>query len=351
MVLPAESSRLRTLALASLAAIACGGSASVTPAPSDSGGSSGGSSGSSGGSSGASSSSSSGSSSGGSSSSGSSGGATQTCTGKTAQPLDKTWTITSSGVSRTANVHVPVSYDPTQPTPVVLNFHGFTSDATQQAFLTQMTPKADAEGFIVVYPQGLNDSWNAGACCGQSASSKVDDVRFVSDLLDALAAQICVDAKRVFATGMSNGGFLSHRLACELSDRIAAVAPVAGVLGIPTCAPPRAVPVMHFHGTADPLVPYYGSPTLGFVSVPDTFSGWSARDACSGSPVETYRNNDSHCSTYETCGAGATVTLCTVDGGGHTWPGGTPVPSLGYTTPNLSATDAMWAFFTKHPLP
>ena len=341
MVLPTKSAR--TAALVATLAIACGGSGSVTsapPAPSGDGGSSGG--GSNGGSS---------SGAGSSSSSSSGGGTTQSCTGKVAQPLDKTWTLMSGGVSRTANVHVPVSYDPTKPTAVVLNFHGFTSDAGQQALLTGMTPKADAEGFVVVYPQGLNDSWNAGACCGMSASSQVDDVAFVGDLLDALEAQLCVDAKRVYATGMSNGGFLSHRLACELSDRIAAVAPVAGVLGVPSCNPTRAMPVMHFHGTLDPLVPYNGDAALGFISVPDTFGGWGTRDGCTGSPVETYRNNDSHCSTYESCGAAATVTLCTVDGGGHTWPGGLPVPSLGYTTTNLSATDAMWAFFTKHPLP
>jgi polyhydroxybutyrate depolymerase len=273
------------------------------------------------------------------------------CSGKVAQPLDATITIVSHGTSRTANVHVPASYDPTHPTPLVLNFHGYTSDATQQALLTQMNAKSDAEGFVVAYPQGLNASWNAGACCGTSASSGVDDVGFVSDLLDALENQLCIDTRRVFATGMSNGGFLSHRLGCELATRIAAIAPVAGVLGVTTCTPPRAVPVMHFHGTADPLVPYDGSPTMGFISVADSFAGWATRDGCSGKPVDSYDNGDTHCSTYAACAGGATVTLCTVDGGGHTWPGGTPVPSLGYTTPNISATDAMWTFFTQHPMP
>jgi polyhydroxybutyrate depolymerase len=278
------------------------------------------------------------------------GGTVTTCTGKLPQPLDNTWTIVSKGTNRTAKVHVPAIYDRTKPTPVVLNFHGYTSDAAQQEILTQMTPKSDKEGFIVVYPQGLNQSWNAGACCGQSAMTGVDDVQFVSDLIDALEAQLCVDAKRVFATGMSNGGFLSHRLACELSNRVAAVAPVAGVLGIANCKPARPVPVMHFHGTADALVPWNGSPSLGFPSVPDTFAGWAMRDGCTGMPVETYRKSDSHCATYANCAGGSTVTLCTVDNGGHTWPGGTPVPTLGYTTPNISATDEMWTFFAQHPL-
>jgi len=273
------------------------------------------------------------------------------CTGKLAQPLDSTWTIVSSGIDRTANVHVPANYDPTKPTPVVLNFHGFTSNAAEEALLSGMNDKADKEGFVVVYPEGLNSSWNAGACCGVSAQSGVADVQFVSDLIDSLEVQICVDAKRVFATGMSNGGFLSHRLGCELSDRIAAIAPVAGVLGIPQCDPKRAVPVMHFHGTLDPLVPWNGDPALGFPPVPDTFAGWATRDGCTGDPTSTYDKGDAHCATYETCSAGATVTLCTIDNGGHTWPGGLPVPALGNTSTDISATDEMWTFFRKHPLP
>jgi polyhydroxybutyrate depolymerase len=273
------------------------------------------------------------------------------CTGKLAQPQDATWTVLSSGISRTANVHVPPNYDKAKATPVVLNFHGYTSNADQEALLSGMNAKADAEGFVVVYPEGLNSSWNAGACCGVSAQNGVADVQFVSDLIDSLEVQLCVDAKRVFATGMSNGAFLSHRLGCELSDRIAAIAPVAGVLGIPQCNPKRAVPVMHFHGTADPLVPYDGSPSLGFPPVPDTFAGWAARDGCTGQPATTFDKGDAHCATYEQCGAGATVTLCTIDNGGHTWPGGFPIPSLGNTSTDISATDEMWTFFTKHPLP
>ena len=273
------------------------------------------------------------------------------CTGKLAQPVDSTWTIVSSGINRTANVHVPANYDPTKATPVVLNFHGFTSNASQEALLSGMNDKSDKEGFVVVYPEGLNSSWNAGACCGTSAQSGVADVKFVSDLIDSLEVQICVDAKRVFATGMSNGGFLSHRLGCELSDRIAAIAPVAGVLGVDACKPTRAVPVMHFHGTLDPLVPYNGDPALGFPPVPDTFAGWATRDGCTGDPTSTYDKGDAHCATYEKCGAGATVTLCTIDNGGHTWPGGMPVPPLGYTTTDISATDEMWTFFTEHPMP
>jgi polyhydroxybutyrate depolymerase len=275
------------------------------------------------------------------------------CTGKVAQPLDDTWTLNVSGTARTLHVHVPASYDPATPMPVVLNFHGFTSNAAEEDLLSGMSSKADASGFIAVHPEGLGtpQSWNAGACCGYATANGVDDMGFVTAMLDQLEGLLCVDTHRVFATGMSNGGFFSHRLACELSTRIAAVAPVAGVLGEPTCNPTRPVPVMEFHGTLDPLVPYGGDPVLGFPPVPQTFTGWSTRDGCTGTPTDTFDDVDSHCSTYSSCSAGAVVTLCTVDGGGHTWPGGLPVPALGYTTPFLSATDAMWTFFQAHPLP
>jgi polyhydroxybutyrate depolymerase len=275
------------------------------------------------------------------------------CTGKAALSGDSVWTLTSGGIPRVVDLHVPPGYDPTTPIPIVLNFHGFTSDPIQEEVLSLMDPEADAANFIVLYPLGTGAplSWNAGACCGTAAATGVDDIQFVRDILDQASAQLCVDSKRVYATGMSNGGFLTHRIGCELADRFAAIAPVAGVLGVPTCTPSRPVPVMHFHGTADPLVPWNGSSVLGFISVPDSIAGWVARDHCTGSPVQTYSHGDASCSSYQQCDGGAEVTLCTIDGGGHTWPGGTPVPSLGYTSTDLSATDAMWTFFAAHPMP
>jgi polyhydroxybutyrate depolymerase len=277
--------------------------------------------------------------------------ATATCSGLEAQPLDATWTLTSGGMVRAFNVHVPVKYDRTLATPLVLNFHGYSSNGAEENILALMSQKSDKEGFIAVHPEGVANSWNAGACCGTASQSGVDDVGFVKAMLDMLEQKLCIDTHRVFVTGMSNGGFMSNRLGCELADRIAAIAPVAGVLGMPTCTPSRPMPVIHFHGTADNLVPYTGNATQGFPDVPADFEAWALRDGCSATAVETYRKADSHCSSYASCNGGASVTLCTVDGGGHTWPGGTPVPSLGYTTTNLSATDMMWSFFQQHPLP
>lgn len=277
---------------------------------------------------------------------------TADCTGKLAQPLDATWKLTSGGRERIFDVHVPASYAPSKRIPVVFDFHGFTSDEKQQALLSGMNKKADEAGFVAVHPRGTGAplSWNAGACCGQASSENVDDVGFVREMIDALETKLCVDSKRIFATGMSNGGFLSHRLACELSDRIAAVAPVAGVLGIETCRPTRAVPVMQFHGTLDTLVPYLGEPMKGFPSVAKTMQSWADRDACGSLKTESYKKVDARCETYGACVDGTTVTLCTIEGGGHTWPGGLPVPALGHTTAYLSATDAMWDFFVAHPM-
>jgi len=263
-------------------------------------------------------------------------------------PADETRMMLWDGAMRTYEVHVPPGYDHA-PTPVVFNFHGFTSNASDQAGYSEMIPKSDAAGFIAVHPQGLNNSWNAGDCCGQSATDGVDDVGFVGAMIDALAADLCVDEARVFATGLSNGGFLSYRLACELSDRIAAIAPVAGQLGVDPCAAPRPVPVIHFHGDADPIVPYDGSVFLGFVSVAESIGFWVTRNNCDPTPVETFNTGDTHCDTYGSCDEGADVVLCTITGGGHTWPGGT-VPG-GYTGMDLDATDAEWDFFVAHPMP
>ena len=141
-----------------------------------------------------------------------------------------TW---SNGLLRTARVYVPKSIKKNKPSMVVLNIHAFLATPLMQETLTHMHTVADEKGFIVVSPGGVANSWNGGNCCGTSFFDLVDDVKFISDLLDNIESTYCVDKKRVFATGMSNGAFLTHRLGCELSHRIAAIAPVAGVLGLP----------------------------------------------------------------------------------------------------------------------
>jgi polyhydroxybutyrate depolymerase len=278
------------------------------------------------------------------------------CAGRTPQPSNTTWKVKVEGTERAFIVHVPKTYDPEKPTPLVLNFHGFTMTPKLEDWLTDMSAKADAAGFIVVYPEGTGSkaSFNAGICCGDAARDNVDDIAFTKTMLDSLEANLCVDSRRVFATGMSNGGFMAHRLACELSDRIAAVAPVAGINGAVACTPARAISVLDFHGTSDPTVPYGGDAKRGWLSAPDSVEGWVKRDGCDEKGITTKVSESVQCVTHDGCRDGAEVSLCTVAGGGHTWPGGGDVPLIagqGKTNHEVAADDLIWDFFQKHPLP
>ena len=254
---------------------------------------------------------------------------------------------------RTADVHVPPTYNASAATMLVLNFHGLGDGSVKQAALTSMNASSDGKRFIVVYPNGLGTSWNAGNCCGSSQLGGVDDVAFVKELLAEIGKEYCVDAKRTFATGMSAGGFFSHRLACEMADTFAAVAPVAGVLGIPqdACKPSRPVPLLHFHGTSDPLISFGGRPLFGFPSVDASIAFWRGADGCGPDTETTFQQGDTTCTKWGSCKGGSDVTLCKVDGGGHTWPGGLPSPFLGKTTTAIDATKTMIDFFIAHPMP
>jgi polyhydroxybutyrate depolymerase len=285
----------------------------------------------------------------------------RTCTGKTGPLGDSIVTLQSSGGLRDAYVHIPSSYDPTNGTMLVLNFHGFSSNAPEEEVLAEMNPVADARDFIVAYPDGVAASFNAGTCCGVAWTNSVDDVQFTKDLLAKIEDDYCIDASRVYATGMSNGGFMSHRLACAMADVFAAVAPVAGVLGIPAdqCNPVRPIPILDFHGTSDPVVPFAGgppvtpllSPLATFDSVDDTIATWRSKDSCVATPATIYSNGDATCTEFGGCRGGADIVQCVIDGGGHTWPGGVPIPPLGKTSTDISATNTMIDFFVAHPMP
>jgi polyhydroxybutyrate depolymerase len=281
-----------------------------------------------------------------------------TCNGKLGKKGSPALSVQSGGRTRSAILHVPPNYDPTSGAMLVLNFHGFSSAGWQQSLLSRMSAESDKRGFIVAYPEGVATSWNAGDCCGTAWTDSVDDVAFTRTLLDAIEAEYCIDKKRIFATGMSNGGFFSHRLGCELSDRIAAIAPVAGVMGIDNCAPKRNVPVLHFHGTADPVVPYAGGTPilqqlgfgLVFSSVSSSMEFWRKFNGCSVFEKVIYQAGDATCVEWPDCDNGAATLLCSIDGGGHTWPGGLPIPA-GKTSSDLGATATMLDFFQAHPLP
>lgn len=282
-------------------------------------------------------------------------------------PGDYTRTVTVGTLERNYLVHVPPPAAAGRPLPVVLVFHGAMSSAQQTVRYTGLNDKADQAGFLAVYPNGTGRlermlTWNAGNCCGSAERDAIDEPAFVRALLDQLAGETPVDARRVFATGISNGAMLCYRLAAEMSDRIAAIAPVAGPMGTETCQPRRPVSVIHFHGTADPFVPFKGGrgekslPTIRFLSVEHSIRQWVAADGCPAKPTVTElprKVDDGTSVTRQLYGPGrqgAEVVLIEIQGGGHTWPGRQlPVEFLGRSTKNISANDLMWDFFVRHP--
>lgn len=266
------------------------------------------------------------------------------CTGKSAMTAGTvTKKLTSGGKERTYLLHIPTGYDPRKPTSLVFAFHGLSDKAP--AFLKgiNLESEADKRNMIAIAPQGLGvvAGWNAGNCCGEPQLFKIDDVAFVRDMIDATKKELCVDEKRIYAMGFSNGGMFSHRLACELSGVISAVGPVSGTLMFPTCKPDRAVSIYHIHGNADPVVGYDGGGSGGFPKVKDVIAQWAQRDGCMGMPQQVFQMGSATCDSYKTCAEGSEVTLCTIDKGQHTWPG-----SDG--NKDLAATPTLLDYFLRH---
>lgn len=256
--------------------------------------------------------------------------------------------LTSGGHTRRFRLVIPPSASP-GPAPLVLNIHGLVENPKVHEWYTAMDEAAAARGMVVVYPQGLGNSWNGGpACCGRAKDEGVDDVRFFRDLVREVESEVCIDRARVYATGMSNGGIMSYRLACDASDLIAAIAPVAAVEAAPSCAPRRPVPVLAFNGTSDLLVTWSGG-WFGLESPEASVTRWSERDHCAGPPSQPiYTRGDARCDAAPGCAAD--VVLCRIDGGGHTWPGGLEAFFLGKTSSDIDATSTILDFFLDHPL-
>jgi polyhydroxybutyrate depolymerase len=213
-------------------------------------------------------------------------------------------------------------------------------------------PIADAQGFILALPEGVQASWNSGNCCGDAFVNSVDDVGFVRAVVADVSSRLCVDEARIYATGMSNGGFMAHRLACDAADLFAAVAPVAGVVTLKPdeCNPSRPISVMHFHGTEDSVVPFGGGGAGATISVPDSMAFWVDRNGCEAEPEETFRQGNARCESHPRCRGEVDVTLCTIEGGGHCWPGNPTCP-FGSSTTDLSASSAMWEFMQQYTMP
>lgn len=284
-------------------------------------------------------------------------------------PGDYERKIVVGDMKRCYAFHVPPSYDKSRLTPVVLNFHGGGGKPKTQRHASMMNRTSDRGGFIVVYPQGTNRAlklhkgytWNAGTCCGWAQENKIDDVAYTVALLDDLGKVLCVDRKRVYATGISNGAMMCYRLACELSERIAAIAPVSGPMQMPKCNPKRPVSVMHFHGTKDAFAPFAGGkgprslPGQFFTSVDETLRFWLRFDKLDQEKPKIIKRGTAIGEYYGPGKDGAEVVLWKLVGGGHTWPGGQfgflKKGVLGQMNMDISASDLMWEFFQKHALP
>lgn len=288
--------------------------------------------------------------------------------------------MSTGGFERDYVVYVGTGYSQSKPAPLVFNFHGLTSPIAGQELISDFHAKADQVGAVEVLPLGRGagtvPAWNV-----TKYPDWPDDKAFVADLLDSMEKEACVDTNRVFAIGLSNGAQMTSFVACNLADRFAAFATVAGLynpgLGTPDCAPARPVPIIAFHGTADPFLPFNGgsgtkvatlpldNATLAGIGglaahlkpIPDVAAAWAKFDGCSAQPNTTPVPNAPHVKleTWTGCKAGSVVDLYVIDGAGHTWPGSKGSEAVasvtGPTNMEINANDLIWTFFTEHPLP
>ena len=248
---------------------------------------------------------------------------------------------------------MPTSYVASRPVPVVFEFHGYGSDALEQVYYGNFMSLADRDDFLVVAPDGQGAPLHFNLT-GQAGLQ--NDVTMVEALVGHIEQTFCVDSTRIFSTGMSDGGAMTSALACEDARQFAAFAAVAVVAYQAPCAAARPVAIMDFAGTADPIVPFdgglvrcCGNPDVGRPR--DVMADWATHDHCSASPATVQLSSQVQRTSWSHCASGSTVVFYTIVGGGHTWPGAVPVPPLGLTTEQISASATIWAFFQTHPLP
>jgi len=260
--------------------------------------------------------------------------------------------FTHDGIAREYKIYIPAIYSPSTPVPVVFNLHGYGSNMNEQELYGTFMTIADTANFIIVHPNGTLDAsnmrnWNSFGI------STIDDIGFLSRLLDTVVANYSVNTARVYATGMSNGGYMSYELACNLNNRITAIASVTGSMTPPkltACNPARPTPIMQIHGTADATVPYNGN---GFsTGIESLVNNWVNKNNCNTTPTT---NNVPNTNTTDGCTAvqyiysgganGASVELFKVINGGHTWPGA-PV-AIGVTNMDFNASKEIWRFFSQ----
>lgn len=313
---------------------------------------------------------------------------------KNTSSLDK-HDLEYAGQQRPYYIHRPQNYDSATAYAVILALHGGGGSPENMAEMSELNEAADKNGFIVVYPHGYpqftgtktSGTWNSGPCCGKAKEEDSDDVGYIKEVIARMQNFVTVDTKRIYATGISNGGMMSYKLACELADKIAAIAPVAGHYIFSDCAPSRPVAVLNFQGEEDECILINGGNCGGCFttffakfgipiednkwacpSLDETIATWKTSNACTGDEEETFSNAHAVCTTVGTCADDTAVTKCVIDNLGHNWPGGEYGTdfcnrsqnslmcknwreTVGPLSDALQANDVMWAFFKEHKLP
>ncbi|GAB4209787.1 MAG: hypothetical protein Fur0023_22120 [Bacteroidia bacterium] len=276
-------------------------------------------------------------------------------------------TIVHNSLNRTYLLHIPASYNPANPTPLVIGLHGGGALSWYSLEQTsQLISKSNSSGFLLIYPEGMKYSglrtWNGGGCCGDAVLNNIDDVGFISNLIDTIKSQYNIDTTRIYATGISNGAIMAYRLACELSHRIAAIAPVAGTLEdtLYTCNPSRAVPIIQFHSVLDSNIYIQGGVGIGvsgynFNSVNYGLQMFSAYNSCTQEPDSSYytvSNTFYYKKRWHNCSCNSENILYVTGDGGHSWPGGQQGIYAGADPPSsiIDANDSIWNFFQQHTL-
>lgn len=290
-------------------------------------------------------------------------------------PYDYDFSLTHDGLERKYRVHIPLNYDKNVKIPLIIYLHG-GGGSIKAAYSDGVDKASDKFGFLLAIPAGTGPipdrilTWNSGewpagkggfgteSCCGYAAKNNVDDVGFIPKMINEVKSNFNIDEKKIYATGISNGGMMSYRLACELSDKIAAIAAVAPPAVPRNCTPSRPVPVMHIHGTADPYAPYnggrggrlLGSKEYEMQSAKEMVDLWRSLNQCSADFTIAYQNGNATCVSYNQCAEGSELEFCTIEGGGHTWPSGSqylPIRKIGPVSYDISF-DQIWEFFRNN---
>ena len=278
------------------------------------------------------------------------------------KPGDYTFSIKVDDSIRWFKVHVPSQYNSKKPIPLMFALHGGVGDMNTQSndkYYHQIT-KSESANYVIVFPNGYSPfqsgkiaTWNAGACCGPARDNKADDVKFIKMIIDQLKKQLNIDASKIFSNGMSNGGMMSYRLACELSDVFKGIAAVAGTDNTLECNPKNPISILHIHAENDDHVLFNGG--LGpkalnskaettFNSVSDTIKKWVKINHCPEKAERILNVDGAYCDLYSPCKNNTQVKLCVTKTGGHSWPGGEKPRGTTESSKAISATDEIWSF-------